>query len=405
LPNLFNRIALILIGLTANYPVKLIGVLKGGEILALLIVVFNFVGFINLFKKYKGFRVYSLLMLLWLVLAVISSYTNNASPIGFYKGFANVIVTYVSTTVFMLLLQKDFKDVVYFLIPYGLATIVFSPFSYSTEDTKSFLDLGRDFDNLNFFDIYISPVITPFLIGLAITMRGRQRLYSLLLLIFGLTAIIFDAKASGFVFFFASIILYVKLFGVKLTGQKIRFALFTGIILIFPLIIVLAKYDLLGKSSSNQVLLYIDGTKVFNPFLVISRPEPSIGLLAIADQPLLGHGFNKDDDKYYTIAKVIGIVPKDFYQRYKGIPAHSNLLISMIEGGVFAGFVWIFILIMAFKMFLIVLRMRFEPMTLYYIVAFMYLFWNVLFSGTLRLDIGHFISLLIMGLNKIEPKK
>lgn len=393
-----NRIYLVLIGLSANYPVKLIGVLKLGEILAMLYILLNVIDYINTLRKFKSYRFYTYFILIWLVLGVISSFMNGASTIGLYKGAANVIVTYASTTIFMLLLQKNFKDAIYFLIPYGLGTLVYSPFSYSTDDdeAKSLLNLTGNVDYFNFFDIYIAPVFTPVIIGATLLLNKNLKLLTFLLLGYGILAVILDARSTGFIFFFAGLTLLVKLFGFKLNAQKVKFAIVMGFVFIIPTFILLARNGLLGSKSSDNIVQYIDGAKRFNPFLVIGRPDPIVGLIAWADQPLMGHGFNKQDDSYLILAKVLGFLPKDFYYRYKKIPAHSNLINAMVEGGIFSGLVWVFILYLAYKMFLLVLKMKFDTYTCYFTLAFYYLLWNVLFSATLRLDIGHFIALLIL---------
>ena len=138
-----------------------------------------------------------------------------------------------------------------------------------------------------------------------------------------------------------------------LSGWRIKTALILSPIIIFSLVKGLTTLNLLGKHGSEQIETYAKEVKGFNPFIFVGRPEPMVALFAVSQQPLYGHGFNKKDPGFVPLAKIAGLFPKNFYYRHTGIiPCHSILVLSMLEGGIFASLVWFFVLFCVIKIFI-----------------------------------------------------
>jgi len=403
---IYLKAFLVLLGLTSNIPVGFVGVLKFAELLAFFYVVLNRTSLFAIAAEHKDFRKYSLFLMLWLCLGSVASIINMTDfpdlysyippPVAFAKGAANIFFIWISTSVFMIALAKNPSLVVYYLIPYGLASAVFSPFHYTMEDStqKNFLMLTSSDVSDNYFDMYVSPILTPIVIALPLLLRNKGFVAIASIAAFGLLAVAGDAKSMGFIFVMSSVALTLNILQVKLTPFVLKILFVLSPIAVIPLLIMLAQANLLG-SSGDKLIRDINRTENFNPFLLIGRPAPTIAMVAIWDKPLLGHGFNKQDVQYPSRLKALGYLPFEYSERYKGIPAHSNLLNAMVEGGIAAGLVWSFLLVIAFKSLSIAFLKDYEAITGYLFIGFFYLLWNILFSGTLRLDIGHFIAIII----------
>jgi len=403
---IFLKAFLVLLGLTSNIPVGFVGVLKLAELLALFYVLLNRSSLFEITAVHKDFRKYSLFLMLWLCLGSVASLINMTDypylysyippPVAFAKGAANIFFIWISTSVFVIALAKDPSLVVYYLVPYGLSSAVFSPYQYTMEDStqKNFLMLTSSDVSDNYFDMYVSPILTPIAISLPFLLKGRTSIAIVLIAAFGLLAVAYDAKSMGFIFIMASAALTLNFLKVKLSPTMLKFLFVLSPVVVIPVLVMLAQANLLG-SSGDKIIRDINRTEHFNPLLLIGRPAPTIAMVAIWDEPLLGHGFNKQDLQYPSRLKALGYLPFEYSERYRGIPAHSNLLNAMVEGGIAAGLVWIFLLVISFKSFYIAFTKDYEAITGYLFISFFYLLWNILFSGTLRLDIGHFIAIII----------
>lgn len=406
LHGVYLRAFLAILGLTSNIPIDLVGVVKVAELISMLYVTVNLGRLNQIASEVTGFRWFNYYLVIWLGMGSLASAINMTDHpdlyyftpplVAFLKGVANIFFIFIGVAVFVLTVADKPGLVVYYLIPYGLASSVFSPYHYSIEAAgqSNFFTIGSPDSVDNYFDMYLAPILTPIVISVPLLLKKRILLVFSLVMTYGVSAVFFDAKATGFVFVMASIALLLKYFRVKLSAIALRLVFVISPFVVYFALVFLARSDLLGISS-ERILNSMNKSEKFNPFLLIGRPDPTIAIVAIYDSPLLGHGFNKQDSQYAFRARSLGYLPTDYNTRFRGISAHSMLLNAMVEGGLFSGLLWLFVLQMAFRGFAIVFNSEFGPLTGYLLVAFFYLFWNVLFSGTLRMDIGHFIAIII----------
>jgi hypothetical protein len=396
-----------MMGIFAYIPVQLVGVLRLGEIIGLVYVLLNLLTVYNLINSNKYIRNYSVFMLLWLILGCLGSVLNNTDSVPLFKGVANIIVIYTSFLSFFLLIRSNIRLLPYFLIPFGLFTLIYSPYTYgSTEDMNLDMlnDLGSEgFDN--YFDIFIAPLLTPILFALTMIFYKQRTFIILSTFIYGVIAVYWDAKSIGLVCVLAAALYFFKGLKFKLTRARIRFLIIVFPLIIFPLLSILVSNDLLGRKSSEDISDNLNKTERFNPFLLIGRPDPIVGILAIADRPFFGHGFNKQDTRYTDLAIAMGFLPSDYSSKYEMILDHSCFLHSMVEGGIFAAIIWIFVLSVSLKVLPILYKRPFDRYTMIVCYSFFYMFWNVLFSPISRTETGMLLALIIVYLvqfNNIE---
>ncbi len=393
-----TKTVLFLSGVFANYPIKIVGVIKLSEIILFIYFLINVNKVIGAFKKEKELRRVSLYIFLLFFLSLFSSFYNDASSISIMKGAANILVFFTLILSMFLLLKKNISYLLYFLIPYGLCSLLFSPYSYDISDNilLNYLyenSIGGEFDN--FFDVIIAPFFNPLLMAFVLFNRNKY-LSSIIIFIYGLLAIFFEAKSVGFIFLFSALIFYLKIKGFRPSIMRLKFYILFGLLFCIPLVsIVLRKINNLN-ASDNIYNTRIEQVDNFNPFLLVGRPDPIVGILAIIDQPLIGHGFNKMDNSYTALAISLGFLPYDYSSKWEGIQDHSNLIHSIVEGGLFACLIWLFILNLSIKSFYLSLVNSFDQFTIIIFIFFFYMFWNILFSPISRLDFGYIIAFLII---------
>jgi hypothetical protein len=119
--------------------------------------------------------------------------------------------------------------------------------------------------------------------------------------------------------------------------------------------------------------------------LVGGRPEIPVAIRAIADAPFLGHGSYAIDPKYMVL-----LAEYQYEYGYSddnrapdledaGIPTHSHLTASWVEGGVLASLLWFYVLYLIVRA---ALRIADEnpPLAPLYTFMFLTFFWDILFS-------------------------
>jgi hypothetical protein len=115
------------------------------------------------------------------------------------------------------------------------------------------------------------------------------------------------------------------------------------------------------------------------------RPETLVAIQAIRDSPFVGHGSFPYGEKYVELKQDImyehGYTDSDDPEviDYPVIPTHSHLTMAWVEGGIFGGICWIYILILAVRgiLRLNTLRPHLAPLYCYLLVAFL---WDILYS-------------------------
>lgn len=137
--------------------------------------------------------------------------------------------------------------------------------------------------------------------------------------------------------------------------------------------------------------------------LIGARPEIPVALRAIADAPIFGHGSYAVDPKYQFLLQ-------DFQYKYgysgsddpadiadPGIPTHSHLTMSWVEGGVLASFLFFYILYLIVRAIVIISAER-PPLAPFYAFVFITYGWDILFSPfgyDRRVFEGFFLVLLL----------
>jgi hypothetical protein len=140
------------------------------------------------------------------------------------------------------------------------------------------------------------------------------------------------------------------------------------------------------------------------------RPEGLVAARAIMDSPILGHGSYAVDYKYYELLQEyryrFGYAEGDEVDDVEdpGIPTHSHLTMSWVEGGFLASFFWFYMLLLIARG---VIRLtetphQLGPLYLYLLIS---LTWDILFSpfGQTRRMYEAFLIVVMINLLRTKP--
>ena len=140
------------------------------------------------------------------------------------------------------------------------------------------------------------------------------------------------------------------------------------------------------------------------------RPEGLVAIQAIRDSPFLGHGSYAVDYKYYALLQEYrykyGYSEGDDIEDVEdpGIPTHSHLTMSWVEGGVLASLFWFYMLFLIGRS-IIRLTETPHPLGPLYMFLLINLTWDILFSpfGLTRRMFEAFFIVIMINLLRSKP--
>jgi hypothetical protein len=389
----------IALGISDALSVHLIGDLPYAEILVMLVLPFVIAKDSKVFSR-PGTRTFLLLAGLWIFSQIISDLVNGSPIQSRLKGIARVLFFAMDFALFSALVGRNTKRVILLAISLAISQMLRLP---------SF-GLSLDATNWKYGESAAISVIVM-LLGSYLCYRGRYGLF--LACALALMAVNFhNGYRSQIAVDLLAIGVTLPIFlGDKRIGgkQNNKFRVIPLLIMSFGAVWLSQKLisegvqhgyfseDLQGKfeaQASGQLGV-----------LVGARPEIPVALRAIADAPIFGHGSYAVDPKYlfllqdyqYRFGYTGSDEPDDIQD--PGIPTHSHLTMSWVEGGVLASLLWFYLLYLIGRGMLVVSAER-PPLAPYYAFVFLTLGWDILFSpfGFDRRVFEAFYTLLLINL-------
>ncbi len=396
-----EKLVAIAIGFLANYPIYFVGVLRGGELIALGYLIFRAL-FGGPIKLDRYVRISILFLVCWGMLGYVSSLINATSDIKVYKGLANVVFFGTSFLALSILFKKDRKLILYFLLALGIGSFFYNPYFIDIKfrDANPIDILIRNISATNFFDMHVAPTAVPLLFAAAIRFYSHKRIILLVATTFGLISVYYDAKSTGLIFVLGAMAYFLKLRGVKLSLPGIFLMSSLGAVVLVPILYFAASHGLLGKTSSQVIASSIQVEEGIDPMRLVGRMATYIALLAIREHPFIGYGFKPDDPGYVNLAINKGILPPNVNFEDNSIPTHSVILQSMVEGGVLAGAIWIYFLFLAAKALSYMYKIRVNDLSVFVSIVFFYAWWNIMFSPLSRIEFASVFAILIVFLTQ-----
>lgn len=390
-----TKALLFAVGLTANIPFNFYGILRVGEIILFVIFLMTITKCIDIVKNVPFFRKFTFLFLLTVLLSTVSTFFNANGWLPFFKGISNYILMFTTLVCLFHLLHNKPNLILFYFLGLAISSFFINPYEILKDS-----DIPITAENTQYFDVKIVPVAMPLLVFISLlTFRYKQYFLCLIFLLFGIISVLNEARSIGLIFIFASITIILKIFKWIPSFKSFVMAILLGPLIIFPLLSSLTQSGSLGEKSSSYTTKVIKHTKEFNPFLVIGRPDPIVGLIAFVDKPILGHGYNSSNELYKNIARLLGFLPSKFkFDTKTAIPSHSVIIGSIVEGGILCIFLWIYILFHSIKAFHLILKRKNEPLAFFVILIFFSILWNLFFSpvGYIRLSFPYEFVIIII---------
>ena len=375
-----NNFLLFFLGISFTIPVQFIGNFMLGEIICFLFFIFSIKFTFSLYRQLSFLRKFIFLYLLSFILILISTLYNGNGNVALFKAIANHLFIFTSFISLLIILRKDITLILPLLIGLTFGKII----------TPSHIHLDINLLNSYYFEIYTA-VFTPFLIFLGIVLNKRKFIVSLIYISFGLFSLYNEARSVGFIFILAPLIFTT----LKLTrNYNILFTVLT--ISITSIFIFNTYVDYF--SDNNSIIYDSNGNEVSGVIDFMNRNDTYIGFLAFLDKPLLGHGYDKQTNKYYKFALDNGLLPS--YTEFKNrIPTHSTIVGNAVSGGVLASLCWLYFYFLLIRWFIFVVNKGVNSdFSIVIILIILYCLWNLAFSpyGFVRYSFPYLSSFLII---------
>ena len=375
-----NNFLLFFLGISFTIPVQFIGNFMLGEIICFLFFIFSIKFTFSLYRQLSFLRKFSFLYLLSFILILFSTLYNGNGNVALFKAIANHLFIFTSFISLLIILRKDITLILPLLIGLTFGKII----------TPSHIHLDINLLNSYYFEIYTA-VFTPFLIFLGIVLNKRKFIVSLIYISFGLFSLYNEARSVGFIFILAPLIFTT----LKLTrNYNILFTVLT--ISITSIFIFNTYVDYF--SDNNSIIYDSNGNEVSGVIDFMNRNDTYIGFLAFLDKPLLGHGYDKQTNKYYKFALDNGLLPS--YTEFKNrIPTHSTIVGNAVSGGVLASLCWLYFYFLLIRWFIFVVNKGVNSdFSIVIILIILYCLWNLAFSpyGFVRYSFPYLSSFLII---------
>jgi len=389
-----------------SFTVPFVGQLYVAEIICLLFL--PFVGWRQTLTQIRSLQVILVGYLLILVGLMLADFTNGTTMNEYLRGWANPLLAAIGLVFVVSVLRAKLSSVLFFLFFLFLFKLSFGDAGYSLGGHDVDLSYDSVLLNTNNFKIRFIPFLIPLIVLLVFYFYRFGVIYSVLISIAAsVVFFVFDARASGLVFFVSAILMFSRVFISRLSAGNSVLLLCAFLVSGQVAYVVYVDYSLEYNAYGHNARQLNKLDNPYNPLslLALGRSEWTVAPTAIMDRPVFGHGswavdhtgkYNllralKTDEvkRYYYIAPRIRGVPT--------IPAHSVVTTSWIWGG-FVGFIGFCVL---FVSVIRNMRTAFSDPSAYttiLCIVFTSFLWDVFFSPfqIIRLMFPYYIGVILV---------
>ena len=380
---------LLILGLLYPVTFRIWGIVRLGEIVAILLGFWAMMKYGRSYMKIKSFSILILLYCLCLFAIPVSDWLNHTAAIDAIKGFGTFAFLFPFFFVSMWLLSDDVSRIKYFVLANVVAQwIVVMFFPSLSYEASMYLESATSIEEkLNLENELFAYQYAPIVLALLCVTYGKhQRLVSFLLLPVGLFFLFGGSRNLFLIYGVSAIILLI--IGKVDESNKFRKLLYLkkNIFLIVVFIGIaalcvkniyasLAEAGYLGEKAQYKYEVQSKSGNLFKG----GRSEFFIGLYAISKDPVWGYGsFAKDK---YGICEEYARINDEYNYRTKNdlIPAHSYILQYWLWYGLPAVPFWIYIIYLFVYSFF--RSCCYKPeMTAYFVVSIAAMLYHIFFS-------------------------
>jgi len=354
----------------------------------------------------KEYRTAYLLLGLWIFSQVLTDIFVDTVPINRAKGLARIVFFALDLVSIAAIIGTSLRRTKIFI----LGMIV--NFVYSARAGGGELALQ--------WKMLLGPPASMAVFLFASHLYVKRRYSAMLLLVALLAAAnLHFASRSGMMIDLAAALLILPIFPkvTSIASSAARKQLWRVLILISLAVIAIWVSQQILKMAVNAGLFsegdqakYEQQSQGKLGIIFGGRPEGLVAMQAILDSPFLGHGSYAVDYKYYALLQEYrykyGYAEGDETEDVEepGIPTHSHLTMSWVEGGVLASFFWFYMLILIGKS-IVRLTEKPHPLGPLYIFLLINLTWDILFSpfGLTRRMFEAFFLVIMINVLRSKP--
>ena len=380
----FTEVALFILGVAGVYSINLIGALPGSEVILLPML-----PILLLAKGSRAFQrqylMFYILAGLWFIGTQIADSYNGIWVFLRLKGTARVVFFILDFIALAICINNKTRRLVIFALSIGVVLLLTSWFSFSGEfnvQWKFGLSQG-----ISIFALLGSSYFYA---------KGKYRVCFFISFVLAALNFHYGFRSQLAVHFISSVLIW------PLSAQvRTQHGVFRGrqdTVRILTLLILAggaayaanasikyaASHGFFDESQSAKFTAQAEGDY---GVLVGGRPETLVAIQAIRDSPIIGHGSFPEGLKYIQLKQDIQYQhgysdsdePDDAETEIPVIPTHSHLTLAWVEGGIFGGLCWIYILILTLRGVFRVTQLRpnLAPLYSYLLISFL---WDILYS-------------------------
>jgi hypothetical protein len=388
--SLTNNWLLFLFGVGAFPTVKIVGYITATELALLVVTPVLMVTQLHLLRR-SSIRIFIALGILWLLSAIASDLYRHSTFDQYARGWARVFMLNASLISFYILLAKNPKSYIYFLLGLTISSVLVLYVGRVGRDEYAMLGESEYEATWSTSYVYIALYGSMFFSGL--TWNRRPWITTAGLVLIGGVDFVLGSRAFGGVLIMGAATACFLRFNVAAKQilshaltikMMVSFGIFAVIAsyLVFESYVTLANNGALGEAAREKY----DVQSAGRYGLILGGRTNVVGAaLALRDSPIIGYGSWAEDQNgyFYRAMEIVGFDPRELTTEeilYGGrIPTHSYLFEAWVEHGLLAAGFWFFTLwfILGF-----VRRLPFmEPELLAVMCITVWLYvWNIFFS-------------------------
>ncbi len=405
---------LLVLGLLYPVTFRIWGIVRLGEVVAILLGFWAMMKYGGTYMKLKSFRTLIILYCLCLFAIPVSDLLNHTATIDAIKGFGTFAFLFPFFFASMWLLSDDVSRIKYFVLTNVIAQWIIALFLPSLSyEASMYLDVHATSiqERLSLEQDLFAYRYTPLvLIFLCFLYKKHKRLVTLLMLPIAVF-FLFGGSRSYFLVYCCSAILLLMQVSLNEKNKIRHIALFrkNSIYIVIGLMVFgviikdgysfLAKEGYLGiKAQWKYETQAQDGN-----IMMHGRAPFFIGLYAASKEPIWGYGSYARDEKGVTrdFIRHTGINEYSDLSKKSLIPTHSHIIYYWVCNGIMTLPFWIYII---YLLCCFIFRGNWcysTSMAAYYVVSSILLLWNIFFSPfQSRLDMSFtIIAVLVINLS------
>lgn len=380
--------------------INLVGQLYGSELLALL----SFPSF-SFKATFKKFPILSKVLFLYTILLgslIFSDFSNGTNSSDYLRGWASILFSFFSLFFLVKNFDKSMGSVIYFLFFYSVSKMIFG----------ESIEL-QSLEEENYFKANIVGFLNPLIIVVVyfLSLKSKVKPALVVLFLYGLINIIFDARSNSLAFFITFFLLLPKTYKIKINRKNMVVPIILVLMISYGMFAFYVNKVLSGEIGGSNAQQLTLAENPYNPFelLYYGRAGTFVSLEAIMEKPIIGHGsWVKDETGKYTLMMDAIMGTNSFKEEGMYIPAHSILLTSWLWAGILGFIAVLSLFLILIKLFMFIYKNE-KKMHFLMIITIMFIdmVWNFLFSpfGHLRETIPQIVALLIVFSKDISFQK